>query len=64
MIQAQIPEGRQQFLPFGTRSGWELLARLEVYGCKVRGYDIRPEEDIIRECLAFMQTPRFIRRTS
>jgi hypothetical protein len=60
MIEAYVPPGRRPFLPFECRSGWELLVHLEKYGCKVRNYNIRPEEDIISECLAFMQTERFL----
>lgn len=59
MTEALVPPGRQPFLPFGARSGWELLVRLEKYGCKVHGYDLIPEQDLIQKCLEFMESPRF-----
>jgi hypothetical protein len=58
-MEAHIPQGRTPFLPFGARSGWELLTRLEPFGCSVRGYDLIREEDLIAQCLAFMETPRY-----
>jgi hypothetical protein len=64
MTEAYVPQGRKPFLPFGARSGWELLIRLEAYGCRVHGYDIRPEEDVIWECLGILKSPRFVRVTT
>ena len=56
MTEAYAPPGRQPFLPFGARSGWELMVALEErHGFKIHGYDLRPEKDIIDECLAFME---------
>ncbi|MGB8219248.1 MAG: hypothetical protein WCE46_02560 [Methanoregula sp.] len=57
MTVGYVPEGRQPFLPFGTRSGWELLVTLEQrHGIRVQASDLRPEKDIIMECLAFMES--------
>lgn len=61
MIEAFVPAGRRPFLPFGARSGWELFLHLEQrHGFRLPGYDLRPEEDIIRECLAFMEKRGYI----
>ncbi|AGB02419.1 hypothetical protein [Methanoregula formicica] len=55
-MEAYVPPGRTPFLPFGARSGWELLTALEArHGTSVFGYDLRPEKDLITECLALMQ---------
>jgi hypothetical protein len=62
VIEAYAPPGRVPFLPFGCRSGWELLVRLEPSGLRVRGYDLRNEADIIEECLAFMESPRYLQQ--
>jgi hypothetical protein len=61
-IEAYIPPGRVPFLPFGCRSGWELLARLEPFGLRVSGYDLKKEDDIIEECLVFMESPRYLQQ--
>ena len=56
MTEAFVPEGREPFLPFAARSGWELLAKLEArHGASVFGYDLRPEKDLIAECLLLMK---------
>ncbi len=63
-MNACVPAGREPFLPFGARSGWELLVILERYGCKISGWDVIKEEALITECLAFMRTERFKRAVS
>jgi len=56
MTEAFVPTGRQPFLPFSARSGWELFLVLEkLHGMRIFGYDLRPEKDLINECLAFME---------
>jgi hypothetical protein len=56
VTEAYVPPGRQPFLPFGARSGWELFLALEErHGMRLSGYDLRPEKDIILECMAFME---------
>lgn len=54
--EAAVPTGREPFLPFNARSGWELLTALEKrHGFRLRGFDLLPEKDIIIECLVFME---------
>jgi hypothetical protein len=60
--EAYVPPGRVPFLPFGCRSGWELLVRLEPFGLRVRAYDLKNEDDIIEECLVFMESLRYLQQ--
>lgn len=53
-VEGYVPPGRTPSLPLGARSGWELQARLEPIGLKIRGYDLIPEELVTRQCLEFM----------
>jgi hypothetical protein len=52
MTGAFIPTGREPFLPYSARSGWQLLTVLESqYGFSIFGSDLMQERDIIRLCL-------------
>lgn len=53
-LEGHVPPDREPYLPYSARSGWELLARLEPFGLKVRGYDLIPEGAVIERCLQFM----------
>jgi hypothetical protein len=54
-VSAYVPPGRLPFLPFGARSGWELLAVLEMFGCRIHGSDVLDEGILISQCLQFMK---------
>lgn len=57
--EAYVPLCRVAFLPLGCRSGWELLAKLERYNFKIRGFDLLPEDEIIRQCTDFLDSPNY-----
>jgi len=53
---AFIPPGRAPFLPYRSRSGWQLLTILEsLYGFQIRGSDLMYEGDIIRLCIDYRE---------
>lgn len=62
VIEAYIPPGHVPFLPFGCKSGWELLVGLEQFGLRVKNYDLKKEDDIIEECLVFMESKRYLQQ--